>query len=330
MMNPKPNPPAIERAADLILRGRLVAFPTETVYGLGAHALDPRAVAGIFEAKQRPRFDPLIVHIASLETLREVVARCSRKAERLVERFWPGPLTLVLPKSATVPGIVTAGLPTVAVRMPDHPMALELIRTAAVPIAAPSANRFGCLSPTTPAHVREQLGNRVDYILDGGACVVGVESTILDLTDELPRLLRPGGLPLEEIVSVMGPVTMDQEEPDRPRAPGQLPSHYAPRTPLMILDEASPPPISLRDVGLLCFRTPRRDAPASHVEILSPSGDLREAASNLFAALHRLDDLELDVIYAEPVPETGLGRAIMNRLRKASGRLASDTERPPA
>jgi L-threonylcarbamoyladenylate synthase len=327
-MNQKSILPAIEWAADLILRGRLVAFPTETVYGLGAHALASRAVAGIFEAKQRPFFDPLIVHVAATETLCEVVERCSRKAEALVERFWPGPLTLVLGKAAIVPGIVTAGLPTVAVRMPDHPMALELIRTAGVPIAAPSANRFGCLSPTTPSHVRDQLGDRVDYILDGGPCVVGVESTILDLTEDPPRLLRPGGLPIEEIESVVGPVTLASEPSDRPHAPGQLPSHYAPRTPLLILDEGSSPPSSFRDVGLLCLRSPRSDVPASHVEILSRTGDLREAAGNLFAALHRLDALNLDVLYAEPVPETGLGRAIMNRLRKASTSFPSAAQRP--
>ena len=327
-MNKRPISLALETAADRLRRGGLVAFPTETVYGLGANALDSRAVAGIFEAKGRPRFDPLIVHVADPAAVHGIVTKCNRKATQLIDRFWPGPLTLVLPKSEIIPDIVTSGLPTVAVRMPDHPMALELIRAAGVPVAAPSANRFGCLSPTTPAHVREQLGDRIDLILDGGACAVGVESTILDLTETSPVLLRPGGTPIEAIVPVIGRVTMTHERSDRPRAPGQLSSHYAPRTRLMILSDEAPDPAACHRAGHLCLRSPQLDVPATRIEVLSRSGDLREAAANLFSALHRLDNLGLDIIYAEQMPEAGLGKAIMNRLRKASAAFSSTDKRP--
>lgn len=326
--NPEPRPLSqIEDAGAALRRGKLVAFPTETVYGLGGSALDAHAVARIFEVKDRPRFDPLIVHIAERSTLEGITAYPGEAALRLIERFWPGPLTLVLPKSEIVPDIVTSGLPTVAVRMPDHPMALALIRSAGVPVAAPSANRFGCLSPTTAAHVYDQLGDRVDVILDGGPCAVGVESTILDLTERHPSLLRAGGLPIEEIESAIGRVTRSQDCPDRPRAPGQLSAHYAPRTPMTILGDKAPDPAPFRRVGLLSLNSPSPElaAVASHVEILSRSGDLREAATNLFAALHRLDSLDLDIIYAEQMPEAGLGRAIMDRLRKASAAFPSIT-----
>lgn len=314
----KPDAQAIRAAADILRGGGLVAFPTETVYGLGGNALDARAVARIFEAKARPRFDPLIVHVADISAVEGIASCCQQTATRLIERFWPGPLTLILPKADAVPAIVTAGLATVAVRMPDHPVALQLIRTAGMPIAAPSANRFGGLSPTTAMHVHDQLGNRIDLILDGGACPIGIESTVLDLTGNIPALLRPGGLPLEKIEAVIGQVMIPTEQSDCPRSPGQLAQHYAPRTRLMILSDQAPDQAMFRRVGLLAFRNPRPDIAATCVEILSPGGDLREAAANLFAALHRLDQAGLDVIYAEPVPEIGLGRAIMNRLRKAS------------
>lgn len=308
---------AIRRAASLLREGKIVAFPTETVYGLGACALNPKVVVRIFEVKERPFFDPLIVHVATLEMAEELChISADPRALRLVERFWPGPLTLVLPKKSVVPDIVTAGLPTVGVRMPAHPVALALIREAQVPVAAPSANLFGRLSPTLALHVARQLGDRVDLILDGGKCPIGVESTVLELGEE-PVLLRPGGIPLEDIERVIGKV---RTSPSRgiPRSPGQLPSHYAPRVPLRIVLQETPPP-GLR-VGLLAFREVKHPEYFAKVEVLSSSGDLREAAANLFTCLHRLEEADLDLIFAEPVPEVGLGRAIMDRLRKAEGK----------
>jgi len=325
----KATPEAIRRAAELIRRGKLVAFPTETVYGLGADALNPEAVARIFEVKRRPRFDPLIVHIADPREVEQLCERVDERARLLMREFWPGPLTLVLPKRGEVPEIVTAGLPTVAVRMPNHPVALELIRKAQTPIAAPSANPFGYLSPTTAEHVYEQLGEEIEMILDGGPCPVGVESTILDLTEEEPQLLRAGGVPVEELERVLGRSVRKAPEGDRPRSPGQLSQHYAPRTPLRLLppgEAARARPPKDKRAGLLLFRAP--DAlPEGYarVEVLSERGDLREAAARLFAALHCLDRADLDLILAELAPEEGLGMAINERLRKAAGLTAENS-----
>ncbi len=307
----------IKQAVTLIRSGGLVAFPTETVYGLGADALNPRAVARIFEIKNRPSFDPLIVHIADFRDVEKLCSFVSLLAKKLMRKFWPGPLTLILPKCGIVPDIVTAGLPTVAVRMPSHNVALQLIRLAGRPIAAPSANPFGFLSPTTAAHVTEQLGGKVDLILDSGQCSVGIESTILDLSGGMPTLLRPGGISPEEIEKVIGH-TVQREKGilSKPKAPGQLPSHYSPRTPIKILNGDRFVPNG--KIGLLAFKAPQQGAFFRVVEVLAPSGDLEEAAANLFSCLHRLDKANLDVIYAEPVPEVGLGRAIMDRLRRAS------------
>jgi L-threonylcarbamoyladenylate synthase len=309
----------ILQAAEIVRQGGIVAFPTETVYGLGADAFSPLAVARIFEVKRRPFFDPLIVHIASQDELKKLAKDVPSNAKRLMDRFWPGPLTVVLLKREDVPDLVTAGLPTVAIRVPNHPMALRLIETAQCPIAAPSANLFGHLSPTTAEHVREQLGDHVDFILDGGPCQVGVESTILSFVGETPRLLRPGGLALEEIESLIGPVEMGSSTDDRPLSPGMLPRHYAPRTPIVIDQNGELlQAYSNKKVGWLAFREPVRSHPFHHVEILSQKGDLREAAANLFAAIRRLDGLHLDLIVADSIPEVGLGRAIMDRLHRAS------------
>jgi L-threonylcarbamoyladenylate synthase len=315
-------PDALNRAADALRAGGLVAFPTETVYGLGARAHDPAALARIFEAKRRPFFDPLILHVADRAQFQSLIAPEARRDARaglLAERFWPGPLTLVLPKAADVPEIATSGLPTVAVRMPAHPVALDLIRAAGFPVAAPSANPFGRLSPTTAAHVQAHFESGIELILDGGPCAVGVESTIISLAEENPTLLRAGGIPREAIEAVVGPVALGQAAAEKPLAPGQLPGHYAPRTPLRILGgEGIPAPVGKR-LGYLAFRgAPAARAGMAVVEVLSPSGDLREAAANLFACLHRLDAAGLDLILAEAVPETGLGVAILDRLRKAA------------
>lgn len=307
----------LEKAARILRSGGLVAFPTETVYGLGANALDAEAAARIFEVKQRPAFDPLIVHVASREMLQQVAAEVSPQAEALIERFWPGPLTLVLPKAPAVPGIVTAGLPTVAVRMPGHPVALELLRCAGVPVAAPSANPFGYLSPTRAEHVERMLGDRVDLILDGGLTTHGVESTIV-LLGEKPTVLRYGAIPLEELEPVVGPLALSVGESHKPLVPGQLPQHYAPHTPIRIARPEEVPTRGRKKLGYLAFK----DVPRGFgvVKVLSPTGDLREAAAHLFEALHQLDMLGLEAIYAEPVPEEGLGRAIMDRLRRAAAR----------
>lgn len=310
-------PSRTKRAAVILRKGGVVAFPTETVYGLGAIAFDPTAVARIFEIKGRPRFDPLIIHVGSLRQAQSLVADYPLKARELARRFWPGPLTLVLPKTDRVPDIVTAGLPTVAIRMPDHPLALALIRQSDAPLAAPSANPFGRVSPTTAEHVREQLGQDVDMVLDGGPCRVGVESTILSLVDGKPVLLRAGGVAVEDVEAVVGPVLRPHSDPDRPMAPGQLARHYSPRTPLVLHSEDAPPTDGRR-IGLLSFQEPPITLGFAAVEVLSPSGSLREAAANLFAALHRLDRLGLDLIVAEAVPDTGLGLAINDRLGRAS------------
>jgi len=309
----------IGQAAETIKKGGIVAFPTETVYGLGADAFNPLAVARIFEVKKRPYFDPLIIHIARPADLEKIVLNIPSRAEKLIERFWPGPLTLVLSKRQEVPDIVTAGLSTVAVRIPLHPIALELIELADCPIAAPSANPFGYLSPTTAQHVREQLGDEVDLILDGGPCEVGVESTILSFLEKRPRLLRPGGVSLEEVESIIGKVEIDPVKEERPSAPGMLARHYAPRTPI-VLDWSDKDLGSYegKKIGLLAFQEPVNCLKFDHVEVLSKKGDFREAAANLFAAIRRLDAVKLDLILAEPVPEVGLGRAIMDRLRRAS------------
>jgi len=312
--------PAVTRAAAILRAGGLVAFPTETVYGLGAVATDARAVARIFEAKDRPHFDPLIIHLGSADWLDRCVVSAPPEAGRLAERFWPGPLTLVLPKRENIPDIVTSGLPTVAVRMPAHPVARALIHATGAPVAAPSANRFGQISPTTAQAVEEELGGRVDLILDGGPTQLGIESTIVAFGESGPRLLRPGPVTLEELCECLGrEVMVASGTVAAPESPGMLLRHYAPRTPLQILDSPTAA-LSPRDcrVGLLAFRS----APLKHdfaiVETLSATGDLREAAANLFAALRRLDAAGVDTIVAEPVPETGLGRAIMDRLRKAA------------
>jgi L-threonylcarbamoyladenylate synthase len=301
--------------------GGLVAFPTETVYGLGCDALNPDAAAKVFEAKQRPRFDPLIVHIADQGQLGNVVSALPATARQLIDQFWPGPLTLVLPKQPTIPDLVTAGLDTVAVRMPNHPVAQALIRAAGTPIAAPSANPFGYVSPTTAQHVADGLGSAIDVILDGGPCPVGVESTIVSLVGLQAELLRPGSITLEQLSAVIGPLSRSSAAGDQPTAPGQLARHYATQTPVTILPSGKVRPILRTNerVGLLVFsQASATDEHFATIEVLSTTGDHREAARHLFAALRRLDAQGLDRIYVEPCQEEGLGMAIMDRLRRCA------------
>lgn len=309
-------PEAIAAAADLIRRGEVVAFPTETVYGLGANATDASAVARVFAIKARPSFDPLIVHIDSAAMLESVAAALPPTAAALTERFWPGPLTIVLPKAGRICDITTAGLSSVAVRMPDHPVARALIGAAGCPIAAPSANPFGYVSPTTAAHVGSQLGAQIPLILDGGPCRVGVESTIISFLDDDPALLRAGGVALEDIEGLIGSVRV-ATDPSLPIAPGQLPRHYAPHTPILIVDGVGA--VTQRAGAALLLPAPHADTQGfAHVRLLSNDGAMITVAANLFAALRELDAGGFARIYAVAVAETGLGRAIMDRLRRAS------------
>jgi L-threonylcarbamoyladenylate synthase len=313
---------AIERAAALIRAGEIVAFPTETVYGLGADATNPRAAARIFAVKERPRFDPLIVHIAEAEQLGDVAATLPAAARTLADAHWPGPLTLVLPKRGVIPDIVTAGLATVAVRLPAHPVARQLIRAAGRPIAAPSANPFGYVSPTRAEHVAAQLGARLQLILDGGPCEVGIESTIVSFATDEPTLLRHGAVTQETLEAEIGPLrvaaTVVPTAGDPILAPGQLPRHYSPGVPLSIVGSPRDvAPAQRRGAALLSCAPVADVSGFAAVRILSASGDREEAAATLFAALRELDRLRPAHVYAVAVPETGIGRAIMDRLRRA-------------
>ncbi|MCX6174917.1 MAG: L-threonylcarbamoyladenylate synthase [Ignavibacteriales bacterium] len=315
----KANSESIQQAAEIIKRGGLVAFPTETVYGLGADGLNPIAVAKIFEVKKRPSFNPLILHIADKDSLEKFSPIKNEKIDLLIEKFWPGPLTLVLPKTEIVPDIVTSGNPTVAVRMPNHPIALQLIESCGTPIAAPSANKFGHLSPTEAKHVEKYLGDKVDMILDGGKSSIGVESTIIQFYENEFYLLRPGGLSKEEIENEIGKIKTRKVDINKPTAPGQLPFHYSPQTPLKFFNKKFLD--KNKKIGALFFKENKIDFPFVDVKLLSMAGDLREAAANLFSHLHELEKSNLDLILVEPVEEKGLGRAIMDRLRKAANKL---------
>jgi L-threonylcarbamoyladenylate synthase len=309
-----PSPDVIQQAAALLREGKLVVFPTETVYGLGANALDPIAVARIFEAKGRPTTSPIIVHVSSTEMARTIVAEWPETAELLTERFWPGPLTLVLKKQETVPALVTAGLDTVGVRMPANPIALALIEAAKVPIAAPSANRFTQLSPTTAQHVRDGLGDRVAYVLDGGPCSVGIESTVLSLAGPAPLLLRPGGISREQIEEVIGPITRQSEPSEEAHpSPGMHPRHYSPRTHLLLVFKGQLPHQGRGAyLQLQC-------APGGQVDavVLMPATASAYAAQ-LYRTLHELDARGLDWIAVEVPPDTPEWDAVRDRLTRAA------------
>ena len=311
------NEKQLNKAAQIIRKGGLVAFPTETVYGLGADALNPIAVAKIFELKERPSFDPLIVHIASVDDLNTLTRCTDKNVIRLAEKFWPGPLTIVLPKSKLIPDIVTSGLDTVGIRMPDHEIALKLIRAANCPIAAPSANKFGNLSPVRAEHVKKQLPN-VDYVLDGGSTKVGIESTIVSIDGNVCTLLRPGVITLADIENALPNLfVFNSEKPDQLIAPGLLKSHYSPVKPLYILDKQ---PVNLPESsGLIVHEKKDSVHAASRVIYTSQTFNHLEIAANLFSALHALEDDEnIKQLFIEPVPETGLGIAIMDRIKKAA------------
>lgn len=303
----------IARAAETIKQGSLVSFPTDTVYGLGANVYNAQAVANIFKAKERPLFDPLISHIADIDFLSEYAITDDR-AIALAKQFWPGPLTFVLKRKDNNPAIdlACAGLNSIAVRMPNHPVALELIRQSGVPIVAPSANRFKTISPTTAQHVQDSLGDRVDMILDGGACRIGVETTIIDLTGKHIVILRAGGMAREELEAFTGEkIYLSHDNPDLPKAPGQLLKHYAPRMPMRINVEANDVKADEFFIGFGDVKGAQRN--------LSPSGDLCEAAANLFAFMREAEThSEYKGIAMSPIPENGLGLAINDRIRRAS------------
>jgi L-threonylcarbamoyladenylate synthase len=328
----------IAQAARLLREGKLVAFPTETVYGLGANALDAEAVGRIYAVKRRPATSPLIVHVSSMEMAKQLVSPWPEAADLLTERFWPGPLTLVLLverrsgalSPRTIPLIVTAGLPTVGLRMPNHPIALALIEAAGVPVAAPSANRFTELSPTTAEHVRESLANEVDYILDGGPCTVGIESTVLSLSgtpsrtlsgtlsgtlsDSQPVLLRPGGISRQALEGLIGPIGSAQEIKSGPHpAPGMHPRHYSPRTPLFLVTDGNLPERG-RGVYLQHQHAPRRPV----INILQMPQSTPDYAAALYDALHRADAAGVEWIAVDQPPEGPEWEAVQDRLRRAA------------
>jgi L-threonylcarbamoyladenylate synthase len=300
----------ITKAGCVIRDGGLVAFPTETVYGLGADATSEEAVAGIFAAKERPSFNPLIVHVPDLETAQKLV-HFTPAAEKLAAEFWPGALTLVLPRKedSGLSLLVSAGLDTVAVRMPNHQIATSLLNSSGRPIAAPSANKSGQISPTQAQHVAQSLPGKVDMILDGGSCEVGLESTVVDACGDQVGFLRPGGVSIEELEAVVGPLIFPDDAPDAPKSPGMLTSHYAPNLPMRLNADEK------RDGEILLGFGPDCEHAALN---LSPSGNLNEAAANLFAMMRELDREGYQTMAVSPIPQNGLGLAINDRLKRAA------------
>lgn len=305
----------VQMAADWLSKGACVGVPTETVYGLAANALDEAAVLKIFEAKQRPHFDPLIVHVADIKSAERITTNIPEKARNLFSAFSPGPVTILLPKQPIIPDLVTSGLDTVGIRIPAHPLLQELLRSLPFPLAAPSANPFGYISPTTADHVYAQLQGKIPYILDGGACKVGIESTIIGFEGEKPVLYRPGGLSVEQIEACVGPVIFHTESGSHPAAPGMLKTHYAPRKKLRWLTNDAKPSSRTAIIG---FDKYLPGIAAENQILLSPAGDLQEAASRLFAVMRELDASAFEEILAVPFPAHGLGLAINDRLRRAA------------
>lgn len=315
----------LREAATALQNGAIVAIPTETVYGLAASIWDQKALARVFEVKNRPSFDPLIVHVLGPEDAGLIGEMDVPFAREMARRFWPGPLTMVLPKKPDVPHLATAGLETVGVRSPSHPIARRIIELAGVPLAAPSANPFAYLSPTRAEHVQSQLGDKVDYLVDGGPCPVGVESTVLDLSAQPAMVLRPGAVSFEELARVLPNLEMLGRHSDSPRAPGQLPVHYAPRKPLFIAESGMLPDAAAAlgaiaiAFGAASAEAAQKSGKFKRVLDLSPDEDASEAATKLFQLLHELDRSDAPQIWAELLPERGIGRAVNDRLRKGAG-----------
>lgn len=306
------------QAAAFLRQGKLVAIPTETVYGLAGNALDGGAVASIFETKGRPSFNPLIVHVANIEEISKYVKELDDRLWQLAQKFMPGPMTLLLPKKDIIPDIVTAGSDRVAIRVPDHPLTHELLSQLEFPLAAPSANPFGYISPTTAFHVAQQLGEKIAYILDGGPCKVGLESTIAGIENDKLIIYRKGGLAIEDIEHEAGEVTVREHSSSSPEAPGMLSAHYAPGKPLVLGKLAELVTLNKgKKIAIISFREPE-GLEADFIKVLSPAGDLKEAAQKLFGVLRECDELPVDIILAEWLPEQGLGRAMNDRLRRAA------------
>lgn len=307
----------IEHAAKLLSKGGLVAIPTETVYGLAANAYNPDAVVRVFEAKNRPSFDPLIVHCHELEYANNFTTDWDEDAKKLADIFWPGPLTLLIQKRPQIPELVTSGMDRVAVRVPDHSLTLSLLKILDFPLVAPSANPFGYISPTSAQHVKDQLGDRIDYILDGGECEVGVESTIVGFDNNNPVIYRLGGLDIKEIESEIGKVILREYSSSNPQAPGMLTSHYSPRK-KVVLGNIEELLIEFKEhkKGVLLYNN--KSIETENKFVLTPSNNIREAAKNLFSALRSMDQLNVDLILAEYAPNEGLGLAINDRLMRAA------------
>ena len=313
----------LKKAANLLLQGSLVAIPTETVYGLAGNALREDAVQQIFTVKQRPLYNPLIIHLARKEQLGRYTTGLPSIAEKLIDIYWPGPLTLILQKKSIIPDLVTAGLPNLAVRMPDHPLTLSLLEQIDVPLAAPSANPFGYISPTTAHHVAEQLSGKIPYILDGGPCQRGLESTIIGFDHGQPVIYRLGSITQEDVETTLGmEVQLHMHETSRPQGPGMLPYHYAPTKPIKISTdlEKDIQYFDPRTTGIISLHKPLKGVTGVHQVVLSETADLAEAAQQLYAALRKLDKMSIDMILIERMPDQGLGRTMNDRLQRAAAK----------
>lgn len=310
----------IQKAVDLLQQNELVAIPTETVYGLAGNMYSEQAILKIFELKQRPFFNPLIVHIHHIGQLQDLSSHIPQKAHLLMEAFWPGSLTLILKKTKDVSDLITAGKDTVAVRMPDHPITLDLLKRLAFPLAAPSANPFGSISPTKAIHVEEYFGDRLPMVLDGGDCMNGLESTIVGFENDEPIVYRLGAISVEHIQSVVGPIKIKNKEEASPDAPGMLSRHYAPQTTTYLMSnvEEGIRMFPGKRIGLLLFAPKDHLPDVFYTEVLSERNDLSEAAANLYSAMHALDKMNLDVIIAERFPDVALGKTINDRLERAT------------
>jgi len=310
---------SVSKAASLLTKGELVAIPTETVYGLAGNGLDATAVANIFRAKERPAFDPMILHTDRLEKIIHLVTGVPSKLAVLADMFMPGPLSILLHRNALVPDITTSGLEKVAIRVPSHPVTQQLLQSLDFPLAAPSANPFGYVSPTTAQHVYDQLASKIPYILDGGPCTVGLESTIVEWDGDSVVVLRKGGITVEQIEQVVGKIKVAQTSSSNPKAPGMLLSHYSPKVRLSI--DSLPIAMSMYDcdrIGYIGWTSMSKELPIENQRVLSSSGNLSEAARLLFTHIRALDQLDLDIIVAQLVPDQGLGRAINDKLTRAA------------
>ena len=310
----------ISKAVTFLCNNDVVAIPTETVYGLAGNIYSEAAIRRIFEVKQRPLLNPLIVHLHDTEQIEEIVSEYPKEAQLLAEHFWPGPLTLILKKKAVIPDLITAEKDTVAVRIPNHPVTLRLLKALPFPIAAPSANPFNRISPTQSSHVAEYFKDKIPMVLEGGECQRGIESTIVGFENHSPVIYRLGSISVEDIEKVIGHIEVKNKNDEAPSAPGMLAKHYAPRTKTLLVDDVES---FLSDyqglsVGVLTFTRELKAEGIKHTEILSKKGDLQEAAANLYSALHKLDQLDLDMIVAERFPDIGLGKSINDRLERAS------------